>query len=175
MLVVLGSGGHTMEMLQLLRTVTPDVCPYARVYVVARGDEHSLARVAHFEVEQAHGQAYHVRQLPRARRVGQSFWTAPWTTLVALVHAVWIVYSEAPRLLLVNGPGTCLPLCLAASALRCIGLIPTRQLFIESVARVQTLSLSAKLYYHLRLGDLAVQWPQLAKAYPRARHRGLLI
>lgn len=45
--------------------------------------------------------------------------------------------------------------------------------YVESIARVKRLSLSAKILYHLRLADvLVVQWEALAKRYPRATYAG---
>ncbi len=51
----------------------------------------------------------------------------------------------------------------------------TRIVFIESIARVTTLSLSGKILYKARLADgFFVQWPKLATAYPRANFVGRL-
>jgi beta-1,4-N-acetylglucosaminyltransferase len=59
-----------------------------------------------------------VLTIPRSREVGQSYLTSVWTTLVALAAAVRVVWATRPDLLLVNGPGTCLPLVAAAVACR---------------------------------------------------------
>ncbi|ORZ34876.1 oligosaccharide biosynthesis protein Alg14-like protein [Catenaria anguillulae PL171] len=174
MLIVLGSGGHTMEMLQLLSTLGPQ-SPYPRSYVVARGDPASLAKITQFELERADQDHYRVHAIPRARQVGQAYWSAVWSSARAGLSALWIVFSDAPLLLLCNGPGTCLPLCLSVALFKVLGLLHTRQLYVESVARVQTLSLTGKIYYHLRLGDMVVQWPSLAKRYPRVKYNGLLV
>ncbi len=51
----------------------------------------------------------------------------------------------------------------------------TRIVFVESIARVTTLSLSGKILYKARLADgFFVQWPKLAAAYPRADFVGRL-
>eukprot|EP00922_Rhytidocystis_sp_ex-Travisia-forbesii_P046397 GHVS01069169.1.p1 GENE.GHVS01069169.1~~GHVS01069169.1.p1 ORF type:complete len:142 (-),score=6.99 GHVS01069169.1:177-602(-) len=50
----------------------------------------------------------------RSREVGQSYITSCWTTLVAFIEALQLVYRTRPQLLLINGPGTCLPICYAA-------------------------------------------------------------
>lgn len=55
-----------------------------------------------------------VLTIPRSREVGQSYITSVWTTLVALAAAFRVVWAARPDLLLVNGPGTCLPLVAAA-------------------------------------------------------------
>ncbi|KAJ3362909.1 hypothetical protein GGF31_001298 [Allomyces arbusculus] len=179
LMVVLGSGGHTAEMLSLVSTIGSEF-PYAsRVYVAAREDDLSVAKAARAELagsdSDTSAAAYRVRLVPRARHVGQSWWSTPWTTLRACVSAVGVVYADAPHLILCNGPGTCIPLCLAAAALKMLGLVGTRLLYIESFARVKRLSLSARIFYHLRLGALVVQWPALQTQYPRSIYKGILI
>ncbi|KNE57286.1 hypothetical protein AMAG_03018 [Allomyces macrogynus ATCC 38327] len=177
LMVVLGSGGHTAEMLSLVSTIGREF-PYAsRVYVAARGDDLSVAKAAQAELARSDTStvAYRVRLIPRARNVGQGWWSTPWTTLRACVNAVGAVYADAPHLILCNGPGTCIPLCLAAAALKMLGLVGTRLLYVESFARVKRLSLSARIFYHLRLGTLVVQWPALQTQYPRSIYKGILI
>ena len=50
-----------------------------------------------------------------------------------------------------------------------------RIVYIESIARVSTLSLSGKLLYHLRIADLfLVQWQELKDRFPRAVYAGRL-
>ena len=56
--------------------------------------------------------------IPRSREVGQSWLTSNFTTLRALAPAAGIVLRRRPRLLLVNGPGTCIPVCAAAFVFR---------------------------------------------------------
>jgi len=56
--------------------------------------------------------------IPRSREVGQSWLTSNFTTLRALAPAAVILLCRRPRLLLVNGPGTCIPVCGAAFVFR---------------------------------------------------------
>ena len=56
--------------------------------------------------------------VPRSREVGQSWLTSNFTTLHALAPAAAILLRRRPRLLLVNGPGTCIPVCAAAFVFR---------------------------------------------------------
>jgi beta-1,4-N-acetylglucosaminyltransferase len=64
-----------------------------------------------------------VLTIPRSREVGQSYLTSVWTTLVALAAAFQMVWGARPDLLLVNGPGTCLPIVAAAVVCRCVCLV----------------------------------------------------
>ncbi|KAF9084375.1 hypothetical protein BGX27_003824, partial [Mortierella sp. AM989] len=68
-------------------------------------------------------------------------------------------------ILLMNGPGTCFALALAVIGARILG-VPDEQtpdlIFVESFARVKTLSLAGKLLYPL-CDVFLVQWPGLKK------------
>lgn len=73
---------------------------------------------------------------------------------------------------LVNGPGTCIPICLAAFLLRSLGR-NCRVVYVESIARVATLSLSGWLLYSSGLADaIFVQWPELQAKYPHSTYAG---
>jgi beta-1,4-N-acetylglucosaminyltransferase len=82
-----------------------------------------------------------------------------------------VVFRVKPDVLLVNGPGSCVPLCLAATLYNIIGITNTRIIFIESFTRVQKLSLTGRLLYPLA-HRVVVQWPQLALKHPRAEYLG---
>jgi beta-1,4-N-acetylglucosaminyltransferase len=116
--------------------------------------------------------------MQRSRKVGQSFFTSFFTTALATLQSTWAVIFDWPDLILTNGPGTCVPVLLAAALCRaadvnlfCTGRGATpRSVFVESACRVTSLSLSGTIIYHCRLADeFVVQWPQLMEgAYPRA-------
>lgn len=140
-----------------------------------------------------------VHSILRNREVSGSHAAALLRTCFALYHAARILSLTHPDLILCNGPGTCLPVILAAtlrngcflplhaalrvalSLLSC-GLILlaatprcARVVFVESVARVTSLSLTGRIVYHARLAhDFHVQWPQLEQKYPRTHCVGLL-
>ncbi|BDA47946.1 UDP-N-acetylglucosamine transferase subunit ALG14 homolog [Coccomyxa sp. Obi] len=181
-LIVLGSGGHTAELLALLEQMDP--MRYSpRTYVVASTDRMGAQKARTFEAQKKSGFSVsgvendgeiNVCIIPRSREVGQSYLTSIWTTLVALWVAFSIVYREAPQLVLVNGPGTCIPICIAA---RFFGLMGrrTRIVYTESIARVSSLSLSGKILYHLRIADaFFVQWTELQRRFPRSMCCGRL-
>lgn len=179
-LVVLGSGGHTGEMLKIIRAL--DVCRYSpRVYVVAATDTVSLRRLQDMEKEfkeRAKGpdeeDQYVVEIVPRSREVGQSWLSSVFTTAWAFVFSMLIVFRHRPSLLLTNGPGTCVPICIAAFIMRVLCLGQIRIVFIESLCRVLSLSLSGKILYRV-VDDFFVQWPQLKAKYPRSIYMGRLV
>ena len=172
LLSVFGSGGHTKELLGLLQSL-PRSRYSIRSYIRADTDSTSIpSATARGELSPTSV----VHSIPRAREVGQPFVTATWGTLQGFFCALNILILEQPHIVLVNGPGTCLPVCAAAVLLRFVGLLPgsLRVVFVESACRVDKLSLSGRLAYSVGLADIvAVQWPQLVSKYPRAVFVGL--
>lgn len=175
-MVVLGSGGHTAEMLMLLSNM--NLAKHEpRCYVVAETDGMSAQKAIRQEqrLRGEQDRKYNVCTIPRSREVGQSYITSVWTTLVSLAAAVAMVYQEKPALLLVNGPGTCIPVCTAAFLFRLLGLMQTKIVYVESIARVRRLSLSGKILYLSRMADLVfVQWEELQQRFPRSVFAGSL-
>ncbi|XP_051868978.1 UDP-N-acetylglucosamine transferase subunit ALG14 homolog isoform X2 [Pristis pectinata] len=133
-LVVVGSGGHTSEILRLVGSLSASYAP--RHYVIAETDRMSEDKV---------------RTLEAARTEGGS----------------------EPQVLC-NGPGTCVPPCISALLLRILGMKKVLIIYIESICRVETLSLSGKILYSLS-DYFFVQWPTLKKKYPKAVFLGRLV
>ena len=171
-MAVLGSGGHTAEMIALLESLD-DAIYSPREYVIADTDHTSADRIAAFEQSRPAPSFPRLLSLPRSREVGQSYISSVATTMYALVHAVVLVFRSRPSLLLCNGPGTCIPVCAAALGLRLLGVKYVTIVYVESIARVQTLSLSGRIL--LPIADhFLVQWPALAEKFPRAKCIGRL-
>ncbi|XP_011007510.1 PREDICTED: UDP-N-acetylglucosamine transferase subunit ALG14 homolog isoform X1 [Populus euphratica] len=180
-LIVLGSGGHTAEMINVLNVLlqTDRFCP--RFYVAAATDNMSLQK-AHlleenvFNLNGGKGGSTQFLQIYRSREVGQSYITSVGTTFLALVHALWLMIRIRPQVVLCNGPGTCVPLCVIAFLFKMVGVRWSSVFYVESIARVRKLSLSGLLLYKLRIADqFFVQWPQLQRKYPRAHYVGCLM
>lgn len=132
--------------------------------------------------------AYRFIELPRARRVGQSYVSSVPTTLVSFIEAFRVLTIEPLRgeeerrwsLLLVNGPGTCVVAAIAVMLprvsavhsspvptppltcpiLQLLGLHSPRVIYVESWARVRSLSLSGKILKHL-VDKFVVQWDEI--------------
>jgi beta-1,4-N-acetylglucosaminyltransferase len=131
-IVVLGSGGHTTEMLQLLQPLNPQ--QYTPLtFIVAKTDTTSLSRVA---ARKEGRTADHVHHIPRSREVGQSYITSIATTLWSLIYTLGLVIKLRPGLLLCNGPGTCLPIAVWTFVGRLLGLWEGKIVFCESFCRV---------------------------------------
>lgn len=124
-MAVLGSGGHTAEMISLLRTLDSSV--YApMIYVIATTDSTSLQRLEEFERDRASlalklqqpFQKGSILRVLRSREVGQSYLTSAFTTMLAMLHAAILMLSALPTLVICNGPGTCVPICIGALLVR---------------------------------------------------------
>ncbi|KAL0906989.1 hypothetical protein M5K25_025524 [Dendrobium thyrsiflorum] len=184
-LIVLGSGGHTAEMLSIVNVLEKDRF-VPRFYIAAGTDNMSLqkARVLEESLIQKEeiGNKKDIEkiacfeQIYRSREVGQSYLTSIYTTLVAILHALWLMLKFRPEVIICNGPGTCIPICLVAFIFKVVGIRWSSIFYIESIARVKRLSLSGLLLYKLHLADqFYVQWPQLQRKYQRAHYVGCLM
>jgi len=159
-MVVLGSGGHTTEMLRMLGAMRKGGFD-PLVFVIAETDVHS-----HNRLKEKFPEAKHIERLPRSREVGQSYLTSVLTTLYATWFCLPLLWRYRPSVLLVNGPGTCVPLCVVVAILGLLGIHRTHIVFVESICRVETLSLSGKILQYFADAVL-VQWQMLADKYPR--------
>ena len=118
-----------------------------------------------------------VHEIPRAREVGQSWLTTPFTTLYAIFVSLTLVWITRPDLLLVNGPGTCVPIVIATRVLYFVcRLRSCKIVYIESICRVKSLSMSSKMLWKVGLLDeLIVQWPELAVKHKGAKYIGKIL
>nr|CAB3450744.1 unnamed protein product [Digitaria exilis]CAB3479588.1 unnamed protein product [Digitaria exilis] len=152
-LIVLGSGGHTAEMMNIVTTLQKDRFT-PRYYVAALTDNMSLQKAQVYEESLIQVESGEKKTVENA-------------------HFMQIYRS---REIFCNGPGTCFPLCVSAFLLKVFGLGWSSIFYIESIARVKKLSLSGLLLYKLRIADqFFVQWPQLQQKYPRACYAGRLM
>jgi beta-1,4-N-acetylglucosaminyltransferase len=170
-MIVLGSGGHTAEMFQFLKTLTDverkKITP--RVYVMATTDEDSKKKVLLFEDDV---NDFSIHLIPRSREVGQSYISSIFTTLRSIFYSFVVVWRFTPGVVLANGPGTCLPICFAAFCLKVLGKLPVCSIFLsESYACVTKPSLTTRLLYPF-VDVLFVQWSPLLKKYKKAIYSG---
>lgn len=178
-----GSGGHSSEMLLLIKNAQikskVDSGLINKVICVISEDDRlikcKIDNVFDDEIERH----VDIVTLRRARKVGQSYLTSIYTTLISILHSINLVSQHKPNLCLTNGPALGLTITLAIRIMQLLTL-GTRYtcdiIYIESFCRTKTLSLTGKLIYHLRLADkFFVQWPKLSDLYPRSIFKGLLV
>lgn len=198
---MLGSGGHTAEMMSLLRDLDPRRYVH-RTYIVSSGDDFSGSKAQDIErlIQSNHSETltrpgefnnatgvWDVKIVPRARKIHQPLYTAPFSCLWCLVGCLRTLRDAArtsqvgkgqyPDLLITNGPATAVILLVGAYLLRLCGITPAskmRTIYVESWARVRTLSLSGKVILYLRLSDrFMVQWEALATRVNKGREKAL--
>lgn len=162
-MIVMGSGGHTAEMLRIVERLDGE--RYSpRQYVIASTDKTSVVKVIESEVRRqpdTQKQTYEIVTIPRSRAVHQSYLSSVATTVLSLLSCVPIVLKARPELILTNGPGTCVPVCLVAFLARLLFLnTKCRIVFVESFCRVRSLSLSGRILLYI-VDMFVVQWQEL--------------
>lgn len=176
--VVAGSGGHTTEILRLLESLSDAYSP--RHYILADTDKMSAMKIDALEHARANRDPsstcaqYYLHRIPRSREVQQS-WLS---TVLSTLHSMWVsfplVLRVKPDLVLCNGPGTCVPICISALLLGILGLKKVIIVYVESICRVETLSLSGHILLHLS-DYFIVQWPTLKEKYPKTVYLGRIV
>ncbi len=155
LLIALGEGGHTKEMLTLV-DMLGDAYEYA--YIVVADDPISERKI------RRPGPVYRVLR-PRDKahnllRDGLKF-------VRSACQAWHILRQVRPAAVLSTGPSVAVPVCVLARLTR------ARVIFVETGSRVTALSTTGRIMY--RVAHLFfVQWPELAAVYPRAIYAGRL-
>lgn len=173
LMVFLGLGGHTGEMIRILDHILLENIE-RRTYLVLSGDVSSLDRIQGME----RGRRGQVRYLAvkRARNVGETLISSIFSTLHSMLLIVCQIASlhTFPAVLLLNGPGTCVPIAYTLFVCKCMGLCSTRVVYVESLARVSKLSMSGLLLRPIA-DRFLVQWPQLTEKYTGVEYGGILV
>lgn len=162
LLIVLGAGGHTKQMLRLVDLLGPE---YDYCYVVPDYDVISETKI------RIPGPVYRIKQ-PREKKLGRT--DGPLTVLRKMPGAMktaWGILGDArPDAVIGAGPSLQIPIAIAAKARG----VP--HIFIETASKIEFLSFTARLVYKYRLYDrFYVQWEHLTESYPRARYAGRLL
>lgn len=162
LLIILGAGGHTKQMLRLVELLGPG---YDYHYVIADYDDLSEHKIVQ------PGRVHRILQ-PREKVRGEtdSLPRVLRKLPVALSQAWRILSAARPDAVIGAGPSLQIPIALVARLRR----VPV--IFIETASRVESLSLTGRLIYRYRLADrFYVQWEQPLQRYPRARYAGRLL
>uniref|UniRef100_A0AC35UGJ8 Asparagine-linked glycosylation protein 14 n=1 Tax=Rhabditophanes sp. KR3021 TaxID=114890 RepID=A0AC35UGJ8_9BILA len=169
-LAVMGSGGHTAELICALRSIKSKYYKM-RYYVIAETDKLSENKVIELEKELFGYGKYQIYKTPRSREVGQSFISSIWTTLKAFAFAFKIIFETCPQIIFTNGPGTSFPIAFTGFFFDFICYNDCRIFYMESFARVKSLSLTGKILYYSRITDVfIVQWKELVSNYPKTEY-----
>ncbi len=155
LLIVLGSGGHTAQMLRLVKLLGKE---FEYEYVIAKDDPLSEKKI---------GIPGKVWRITRPRSFDTPTWKAILNTLLAFFEAIKILSKSDSVAVISAGPGIAVPISYVAK------LFGKKVIFLESWSRVWSPSRTGKLIYPI--SDLFfVQWPELKKVYPKAMYAGRL-
>lgn len=169
-LIILGSGGHSTEMLRLVETLNEKIFT-PKIYIVASTDSKSKEKLIDLEKTLSKKTQFHIIDIPRSRNVHQSYVSSIFTTLYSIFYCIPMMLKIRPGLILCNGPGTCVPICFIALIMRIMYISNNVIVFVESICRVKSLSLSGVILYCF--ADIfLVQWVELRDKYKRARYIG---
>ncbi|KAI1780393.1 glycosyltransferase family 1 protein [Hypoxylon cercidicola] len=181
-LVICGSGGHTSEMLRmLLRSIRIEEIGHRR-WAIGADDPISFQKVLKFEQRignlQVRGAAidtFNIASFNRARHVHQGWSSTLATATKCICNVIEILivpptrqrpYFQFPNVIVTNGPGTGFLFLLVAHILKVLCIVPEpfmKTIYVESWARVNTLSLTGKLVKLFQVADMfIVQHRQLA-------------
>ena len=155
-LVVLGDGGHTAEIINLVGLLGPE---YAYSYVITNSDRISENKIT------IPGPVDYVMR-PRAK--DEKIWLAAIKCVYSLWQAARLLNKVRPDVVLGSGPAVLIPIALLSKLTR------VKLIFVETGSRVNNLSLTGRIMW--RLADLFfVQWEQLRERYPDAIFAGRLL
>ncbi|MES1918126.1 UDP-N-acetylglucosamine transferase subunit [Bonamia ostreae] len=166
-LIFLGSGGHTSEMIRLFEDL--DLHKYARLGVMTSFEDTLSRKKAEKRFKRIDRVSI---KLPRARRVGQSWLTTIFSSVFCLVIATKKLFHANPKMVVTNGPGTTVLIYLAVRILNSFLCRNTKFVFVESICRVKTLSLTGKILYFCGCDKFYVQWRELKAKYRNALYLG---
>ena len=121
----------------------------------------------HFYFTFAGGVADEMRKSSRVRAIPNIIKHNPLSWLAGAVLSFYIAVVERPDVVITTGAGIVVFFCVFAK------LFGAKLIFIESMARIESPTLTARMLYPF--ADLFfVQWPGLLKFFPKAQYLGRL-
>ncbi|EAA27217.1 glycosyltransferase family 1 protein [Neurospora crassa] len=195
---ILGSGGHTAEMIETIKQSFRGQANIHRRYIISIGDTSSLGKARLLEAtikdaypgEDDRAGTSDIFLIRRARKVHQPLYTAPFTCLISAFHAANALTRmpnprstkdhgkgfRYPHVIVTNGPANGFIVCLVAHLLKIFYLVPENRakvVYIETWARSKTMSLTGKLFLKTGIADVVgVQHESLAKIFKGSQYIG---
>jgi len=155
LLVVLGSGGHTAQMIRLVEML-PQGFEY--IYMIGMDDALSENKITkRGEIHKVH----------RARRHEDGFFMSAVKVIRLFFESFRLLLKLGPDAVVSAGPGTAVPVSILAR------LMGKKVIYIEDWSRVYSKSGTGRILY--RFANVTfVQWPEMKKIYSRAVYAGRL-
>jgi len=155
-LVILGGGGHTVQMLRLVEKLGNN---FIYGYVVGYDDQLSEKGI------KIKGEIYHIYDLRDKK--DKSLILVGFKLVPSLLSSFFVLRKSKPNMIVGCGPGLCIPIIFLAK------FFGVKTIFIESWVRSKKKSITGKILYYF--SDLFfVQWPDLRRIYKRAIFAGRL-
>lgn len=152
-LIILGSGGHTSQMLKLVDLLGKE---HDYEYIVASSDKLSSKKI------KIRGPVF---TFPKTRIYGEPLIISIIKQIIALPKAINLIRKTKSENIVTCGPNFAIPIMIAGK------LFGKKIIFIETWSRIYKKSLTGRFGY--RIADLFfVQWPEMKKLYPKAIYAG---
>jgi beta-1,4-N-acetylglucosaminyltransferase len=154
-LFVAGSGGHTAQLLILLKKIGDK---YNSELMLEKSDNIGIEKFSN---------KYKVHTASAIRGKSESKRMTLFRIVVNSLQSLIILVTSNPKYIITTGPGLGIPICI-------MGKIAGKKIIvIESWSRTKTKSYVGKVLYPF--SDLFfVQWPEMLKQYPKAIYAGRL-
>ena len=111
--------------------------------------------------------AKHLQKTVRVRSIPNIFRNKPISVILGFILSIYYAMLERPDVIITTGASVVVFFCIFAK------LLGAKLIFIESMAKVNRPTLTAKLLYPF--ADLfIVQWPELLRFFPKAQYLGRL-
>jgi len=164
-LVTLFGGGWHRETYRILEQFPTDEFAFAYVY-----GHHSGVHGAADDPMPHPGPCYPIHYLGPTRKHPLRFFSNTARLALSIIESVRLVRRLRPHAILALGTATAIPLFMAGKLFR----VPC--VFVESLTRVEQMSLTGRILYRLRLADrFYVQWAGLQQKFDRAIYAGAVI
>ncbi len=156
LLIILGEGGHTTEMLNLVDLLGNK---YNYYYIVSKEDNLSTDRI------KIKGKIFRLNR-PRGKKT--NIFSYFFKTIMVGIKSIAILKHIMPTAIISTGPAIIVPVAIIGKFLN------VKVIFIETGSRVNTASLTGKIMYYV--ADLFfIQWPILKHKFPKAIYAGRLM
>lgn len=156
LLIVLGDGGHTAELISLINLLGDK---YSYEYIIAKEDYLSDKKIKY------PGNIFKLRR-PRGKNTTNC--NAIYNTFINGINAILLLLRLRPYAIISSGPAIAVPVAFVGK------LLNSKIIFVETGSRVTSLSLTGRIMY--RFADLFfIQWPNMKENLPKAIYAGRLI
>ncbi|AFZ80414.1 hypothetical protein BEWA_032670 [Theileria equi strain WA] len=174
-IVVLGPGGHSREMVEILKLL--DRTRHVFSFIRPSGSTSGVFEdVSAFKLYGSGGNSHPwtaVRTVPSPHLSGKFPVRGIATLVYSFLRSIFVISSLNADLVISNGPGIAVPVLLATRIVNLLLARKTKTIYIESMCRVDTLSKSGRILRPF-VDKFVVLWPNLAK-YKGTTYLGSMI